>query len=64
MGQQSIAQSSHGGVPSLRSRLLLGDWGPVVRDPLDVLRLLYVAGAIAWVVVGGAAWTVLSAPRS
>ena len=36
-------------------RLLLGDWGPVVRDPLDVLRILYFAGTIAWVVTGGAA---------
>jgi uncharacterized membrane protein YjdF len=56
MRQQSITQSSHGGIPSLRSRLLLGDWGPVVRDPLDVLRILYVAGATAWVVLSGAAW--------
>jgi hypothetical protein len=36
--------------------VLLGDWGPVVRDPLDVLRLLYFAGTIAWVATGGAAW--------
>jgi Predicted membrane protein (DUF2238) len=26
-------------------RLLLGDWGRVVRDPLDVLRLVFLAGA-------------------
>jgi hypothetical protein len=36
-------------------RFLLGDWGPVVRDPLDVLRLLYFAGTIVWLVRGGAA---------
>lgn len=56
MTRQPIAQSSGGGAPSLRSRLLLGDWGPVVRDPLDVLRLLYLAGTVAWVATGGAAW--------
>ena len=36
-------------------RFLLGDWGRVVRDPLDVLRILYFAGTIVWVVAGGAA---------
>jgi hypothetical protein len=32
----------------LRSRVLLGDWGPVVRDPLDLLRLAYVVAAISY----------------
>jgi uncharacterized membrane protein YjdF len=36
-------------------RFLLGDWGRIVRDPLDVLRLAYFAGTIAWVVTDGAA---------
>jgi hypothetical protein len=38
------------------SRLLLGDWSRFVRDPLDVMRIAYVAGTIAWVATGGAAW--------
>lgn len=29
-----------------RQRLLLGDWNPVVRDPLDLLRLLLVLAAV------------------
>lgn len=37
------------------TRLLLGDWGPVVRDPQDVLRILFFAGTIVWVARGGAA---------
>jgi len=35
-------------------RFFLGDWGPVVRDPLDILRLAYFAGTIVWLVTGGA----------
>jgi hypothetical protein len=35
--------------------VVLGDWNPIVRDPLDLLRIAFVAGAIAWVVTGGAA---------
>lgn len=34
-------------------RLLLGDWTPVVRDGIDVLRLLVVGAAVAAVVTGG-----------
>jgi hypothetical protein len=33
-------------------RVLLGDWGRVVRDPLDVARLAFLAGAIAFGVAG------------
>jgi hypothetical protein len=29
-------------------KLVMGDWGPVVRDPLDVVRLVFLAGAIAF----------------
>ncbi len=32
--------------------LLLGDWGRVVRDPLDVARIAFLAGAIAFAVAG------------
>jgi len=33
-------------------RLLLGDWGRVVRDPLDLLRYAFLAGAVAAAVMG------------
>jgi hypothetical protein len=33
-------------------RWLLGDWGPVVRDPIDVLRLSFLAGAIVVAATG------------
>ena len=39
--------------PTTAQRLLLGDWGPVVRDPLDVLRLLLVAAAVGLLAVRG-----------
>ncbi len=32
--------------------LLLGDWGRVVRDPLDIARIAFLAGAIAFAVAG------------
>jgi hypothetical protein len=34
-------------------RVLLGDWGPVVRDPLDVLRGLLVVAAVVLLSVRG-----------
>jgi hypothetical protein len=51
--------------------LLLGDWGRVVRDPLDVLRLAFLAGAVAFAAAGdvkgafnlGLAFAVLVAAR-
>jgi hypothetical protein len=33
-------------------RLLLGDWHPWVRDPIDVLRALLVVGAVAFALAG------------
>lgn len=33
-------------------RLIMGDWGRVVRDPLDLLRILLVLGAVASLVAG------------
>jgi hypothetical protein len=36
-------------------KLVMGDWSRAVRDPLDVLRLLFGAGAIAFAVAGDAA---------
>jgi uncharacterized membrane protein HdeD (DUF308 family) len=35
-----------------RRLLLLGDWHWLVRDPLDVLRLLFFAGTVAFAVIG------------
>jgi hypothetical protein len=36
--------------------LVLGDWSPVVRDPVDLLRLAYV-GATIGIVASGGHWT-------
>ena len=33
-------------------RLVLGDWTPVVRDGIDVLRLLLLGGAVAYAIAG------------
>lgn len=33
----------------------MGDWSPIVRDPLDVLRLAFAAGAVAFAAAGDAA---------
>jgi hypothetical protein len=33
-------------------KALLGDWNRVVRDPLDVLRLIFLAGIVLFVVLG------------
>ncbi|MBM7808899.1 hypothetical protein JOD57_004736 [Geodermatophilus bullaregiensis] len=33
-------------------RLVLGDWTPVVRDGIDVLRLVVLGGAVAYAVAG------------
>jgi hypothetical protein len=35
-----------------RRKLLLGDWNPWIRDPIDVLRLLLVAGTLAFALAG------------
>ncbi len=52
-------------------KLVMGDWSPVVRDPLDVLRLVFGAGAVAFGAAGdptgtfnmGLAFAVLVAAR-
>lgn len=36
----------------MHSRLLLGDWGPVVRDPIDLLRLNFLVGVVVWAATG------------
>jgi hypothetical protein len=35
-----------------RSRLWLGDWNPIVRDPIDVFRLTFLVGAIVTAIEG------------
>jgi hypothetical protein len=35
-----------------RSRLLLGDWNPIIRDPIDLIRLGFLVGAIVALVLG------------
>ena len=35
-----------------RRYLLLGDWSWLVRDPLDLLRLAFFAGTVAFAVMG------------
>ena len=40
-------------IPS-RLRFALGDWHPIVRDPIDLLRLTFPLGAIAFVIAGDA----------
>jgi hypothetical protein len=34
------------------AQIFLGDWHPVVRDPLDLVRLSFVVGAVAFAIVG------------
>ena len=54
-GQPRAAEATPGMPGSTLSKLLLGDWGPVIRDPLDVMRIAFFVGTIIWVVKGGAA---------
>jgi hypothetical protein len=37
-----------------RRKLLLGDWGRVIRDPIDLLRLTFFAGFVVFAVLGEA----------
>ena len=38
-----------------RRKLVMGDWSPIVRDPLDLMRLVFAAGAAALAATGDAA---------
>lgn len=40
--------------------LLLGDWSPVVRDPIDLVRTSFLVGALAFVLVGKGGAAVLA----
>lgn len=54
-----------------RRKLVMGDWSPIVRDPLDLMRLAFAAGAVAFAATGdpagafnlGLAFAVLVAAR-
>ncbi|MDP9384587.1 MAG: hypothetical protein M3P50_05040 [Actinomycetota bacterium] len=39
--------------PTVR-RAVLGDWGRIIRDPLDLARLAFLAGAVAFAVAADA----------
>lgn len=38
--------------PALRHTLLLGDWGRLVRDPIDALRATYLVGFLVTIAIG------------
>ena len=42
-------------------KLVLGDWSRVVRDPLDVCRLLFLISTIVWAVTGHAVTPLIGA---
>jgi uncharacterized membrane protein YjdF len=46
----ALAPEAHAAEPRglTWQKLFLGDWSRIVRDPLDVYRLLFVAGTIVW----------------
>ena len=45
--------------PMNRRRLLLGDWNPWIRDPIDVLRALLLVGAAGFAIAGDSAAALL-----
>ena len=51
-------QAAHSGWD--RRRLVYGDWSWLVRDGLDVLRIAFFAGAIAFAVQGRSTAVVLT----
>ena len=44
-----------------RRRLIYGDWTWLVRDPLDVLRLVFISGAIVFALEGRSTAVALTA---
>lgn len=50
---EAIAPSAHEEAHGLTwQKVFLGDWSRVVRDPLDVLRLLFIGATIVWGLTG------------
>ncbi len=59
-GGRRETAANHHGFP----RVLLGDWNPIIRDPIDVLRASYIVGAVVFALmgnVGGAARLLVTA---
>ena len=42
-------------------KVVLGDWTRIIRDPLDVLRFVFIAGAVAWGLTGHSVTIVVAA---
>ena len=42
-------------------KVVLGDWTRLVRDPLDVLRIVFIAGAVVWGLTGHSVTIVIAA---
>jgi hypothetical protein len=42
-------------------KVVLGDWSRLVRDPLDVLRIVFIAGTILWGLLGNSVTIVAAA---
>lgn len=42
-------------------KVVLGDWTRLVRDPLDVLRIVFIAGAVVWGLTGHPVTIVIAA---
>jgi uncharacterized membrane protein YjdF len=42
-------------------KLILGDWTPVIRDPLDVARIAFIVSTIVWIMLGHAMTGVVAA---
>ncbi len=50
---QTIASPAPAREPGLTwQKLILGDWTRVVRDPLDVCRILFITATVVWGVLG------------
>jgi uncharacterized membrane protein YjdF len=49
---QTIASPAAEGHGVTWQKVVLGDWSRVVRDPLDVCRLLFIAATIVWGLTG------------
>jgi hypothetical protein len=50
--RSTITDADRASVPRDVSRLWLGDWGPVVRDPIDLLRATFLVGALVTGITG------------
>ena len=53
------APASSGGITW--QKVFLGDWSRLVRDPLDVARIIFIAATIVWGLAGGPVTVVVAA---